>query len=74
MPFTPCQDPSIIWSFRPVEAKPASASFYELTLAAADHNIVATRFWTAKDFPIFDDGASTHQAFTGDPNFTVGQS
>jgi len=69
--FTACQDASIVWSFRRVTVGDGPAAFYELALATAEQSLAASKFFSAAQFPLINDGSSFHQQFNGEARFVV---
>jgi len=71
VPFTACTDSDYIWSFRAVKAGDGTAAFYELALADAAESLVASKFFSAADFPVLTSGAAVYQQYTGPTRFVV---
>ena len=73
VPFTACDNPSYIFSFRSVKVggNPGTAPFYELALADADESLVAAKFFAASDFPVLNAGSTVYQQYTGPTRFVV---
>ncbi|KAK4162909.1 hypothetical protein QBC43DRAFT_301651 [Cladorrhinum sp. PSN259] len=70
--FTPCQDPSIAWSFRRVpSSESGQPPFYELALVTAEQSLAAAKFFPGSEFPLVNAGSSFYQQYNGAAAFVV---
>ncbi|KAG6366636.1 hypothetical protein INS49_000814 [Diaporthe citri] len=67
VPFTPCVDLSISWSFSAIE----SGDNYTLILVDAQQGLAAAKVWDKADFPVLDAGSTVYQQYMGAPRFVV---
>ncbi|KAK6193742.1 hypothetical protein LQW54_012168 [Pestalotiopsis sp. IQ-011] len=74
-PYRPCDDASITWQFRQIQAAPTGPGPYLLVILYKDATtsvvVDGSQTWSSTDFPVEDEGSSVAQFFRGEPNFTI---
>ncbi|ETS87821.1 hypothetical protein PFICI_01649 [Pestalotiopsis fici W106-1] len=74
-PYRPCDDASVTWQWRQIQAGPTGPGPYLLVILYTDPATSAvvdgSKEWPSTDFPVEDQGSSVAQFYRGEPNFVI---
>lgn len=71
VPFTPCTNTTIIWSFEAMGLADSTTYNYTLLLVDPAVGLAATKIWDESVFAFNYDGAAVYQSYEGDTEFIV---